>query len=141
MQQGTYLLTVVLTSNREQTVMADVWFTPTEAASACGVDVTTIRRWISKDAIPGARRRGIEKWQQWLIPLDGLVQRGYCDASARPTSWTAKSAPNDAAGDSAKRIEGYERRITELEALVDRLEAHCDRQQRMLDQLLARQAA
>ncbi len=114
---------------------SEPWFTVAQAAEVCGVDASTVRRWLANDQIPGARRRGIEHWQPWEIPLDGLVKTRRCTADARPSTASIRQADARRALDHERELEQLRRRITELEQLVDRLESHCDRQQRLIDTL------
>jgi hypothetical protein len=63
----------------------ELWFSVSEAAEVCGVDVSTIRRRLARKELPGARRKYAELVQSpWEIPTSALVKAGLCTGSPLP---------------------------------------------------------
>jgi hypothetical protein len=109
----------------------EVWLGPDEAASASNRSVSTVRRLLRTDSIPGARRKAPgAPWSPWEIPISSLVQLGLCD-----------KLPDDPKALS-RRIEDLEAALVLVEAdkrhlasSLSRLETLYERQESLLNRL------
>lgn len=116
------------------------WVSPQQAAQICGVEISTIRRRLRSNAIPGAQRAGRDPWDPWRIPITGLIAAGLCEPGSGE-KLTAHDTLTHQAQRLENEIEHANERIKELETTIGRLEALIERQEKMIDQLLAREKA
>ena len=124
---------VLLVSDQKGISMgAETWLTPSEAAVACGVDVSTIRRRLRRSELPHARRRAPgESWCTWEIPLSSLVELGMCTSdSASPRVMAGRVHEVEAELAAARP------RLEDLQAALDRMETLYERQQQLLDRYM-----
>lgn len=102
-------------------------FTITEAATAYGVSVSTVRRLLKAGKIPGARKIPGPKGEEYRIPADALGSLGY-SMTTHPTA-TVIGARADA------EVEDLRRRLAEAEARADRLALERDAKAREVELL------
>ena len=110
---------------------AEVWLCPEEAARASSKSISTVRRLLRKGAIPGARRQSPgQPWSPWEIPLSGLKQIGL---SAEPLDSPHALHERIRELESQLVLAHAEKEV--VESALARLEALCERQQKLIDQL------
>ena len=108
------------------------WLTPSEAAVARGVNVSTVRRRLRRPELPHARRRAPgESWCTWEIPLSSLVELGMCTPDS--------ASPREMAGrvhEVEAELAAARTRLEDLQAALDRMETLYERQQQLLDRYM-----
>lgn len=124
----------------------ELWYSVSEAAEVCGVDISAIRRRLARGDLPGARRKYAEVGQSpWEIPTSALVKAGLCSGAPLPPG-AHKSRAEELERLLAETRAALEETQAELAALTDeavklrldnsRLIATLEIQQRVLAQLL-----
>jgi excisionase family DNA binding protein len=104
--------------------------TITEAASAFGVSVSTIRRRIAQGDIPGAVKVPGPKGSEYRIPPASLEALGYVYAATR-------EAVTVEASRAGLEVENLRRELSEAKATADRLRAERDAKAREVELLAA----
>lgn len=91
-------------------------WTLSEAAQRCDVSRSTIRRYRESGKFPNAVKRSGE----WVVPVEDLLAAGL-----RPTAPPSEQAPpTEQAHPEPEQVTQLERRVIELEALVQVEQAH-----------------